>query len=264
MNEPKNNAAKAGTAAPPKDFAKPIGVSMALLGVALALCSAMVGRHSTQLIRTMVEQSNRIGFYHTETMKFRVAQGNYEVLKSITPKPDEIAKIDATLRKKRNVGGAKDSEDAAETKDLIASAVEDMADLVTPDPEETVKFRNLARRFERDMKDAREDAEAYGLKIEAHREGAEGWGQAQLLAEIGIVIASVALLLANKKLWALAVVVGACCLGLGGVTYVHTRHKLAVADERIRVAMENVVKLDAEDVEPGANEDKKAGAPAKH
>src|SRR5262249_26019144 len=135
--------------------------------------------------------SNRFGVYQAETMKYRVIQADYELLKAISPKPAEIARVNQTLRSKRAASGKEDSEDTAEIKDLIASSTEAMAELLTPDPEEKERFRKLALRYKHDMAEAKEDAEAYDLKIKAHEEGAEGYERAQLCAEIGIVVASV-------------------------------------------------------------------------
>ena len=82
-----------------------IGITMAVLGVMLAVCSAMVGGQRTDLIATMVQQSNRLGVYQSETTKFRVIEADVEMLKSISPKPDEIKKVEGTLRAKRGPSG---------------------------------------------------------------------------------------------------------------------------------------------------------------
>lgn len=236
-----------GHAGHAKGPGKQIGVTMALLGVALALCAAMVGSQRTELIRTMVEQSNKIGLYHTETMKFRVAEGNLEMLKAISPKKDEVAKIAETLKHMRKAGGEADSEDTAEIKELIASSTEDMADFLTPDPEEVSRFKTLSKNYERDMREAKEDAEAYDLSVEAYREGAEGYERAQLASEIGIVIASVALLLASRRVWLISVAFGIACLGLSGATYASTQRQLSAAEAKIKHASENAAKIEEED-----------------
>lgn len=224
-----------------------IGITMAVLGVMLALCSAMVGGQRTELIATMVAQSNKWGLYQAETMKFRVVEADVELLKSISPKPDEIKKVEATLRAKRGTSGRADDEDTAEVKDLIASSTEDMADLLTPDPEELQRFHKLSRTYERDMKDAKEDAEAYDGAIEAHQEAAEWYEWAQLAAEVGIVVASIALLLSNRAIWLISVALGFGCATTLGYTFAHTRAAVEKAEEKIRTAAQNVVQLESDD-----------------
>jgi hypothetical protein len=231
---------------------KPIGVTMAILGVLLAVCAALLGAERTELIRTTVEQSNRFGVYQAETMKYRVIQADYELLKAISPKPAEIARVNQTLRAKRAASGKEDSEDTAEIKDLIASATEDMAELLTPDVGEKERFQKMALRYKHDMAEAKEDAEAYDLKIKAHEEGAEGYERAQVAAEIGIVVASVALLLSSRAVWVASILLALSCAGLGGMTFSHTRSQLEVAEHKINEAVAHTIQMEKEEVEEDA------------
>ena len=224
-----------------------IGISMAVLGVMLALCSALVGGQRTLLIETLVMQSTKWGLAQSEATKFRVIEADLELLRSLTPKPDEIKKVETTLRAKRSPSGKADDEDTAELKDLIASSTEDMADLLTPDPEEVGRFKKLARAYDRDHREAKEDAEAYDGAIEAHQEAAEHYEWGQLAAEVGIVVASIALLLSSRGLWFIALALGAACAGTLGVTFVQTQKAVAAAEQRIKAASENVQKIEADD-----------------
>lgn len=226
---------------------KAIGITMAMLGVLLAFSAAMVGSQRTELIKSMVLQSNKFGLYQAETMKFRVLAADFELLKSLSPKKDEIAKVEETLRTKRRPSGAKDDEDTAEIKDLIASSTEDMAELLTPDPTELTRFRRMSREYEHDMHEAKEDAEAYDLSIEAHQEAAERYEWGQLAAEIGIVVASIALLLGSRKVWAVSIVLGVICSGSLAVTYVKSAQALTRADQKIEAAAKNVAELETDD-----------------
>jgi hypothetical protein len=227
--------------------ARYIGITMAVLGVMVALCSALVGAERTELIKSMVEQSTRMGTYQTETMKFRAMRANGELLKALSPDKEEITKIEETLRSKRASSGRADDEDTAELKDLISSAVEDLADLLTPDKKVIAEFSKVAKAYERDMKEAKEDAEAYDQMIEARQEAAEGYERALLAAEIGIVIASVALLLANRAVWIVALCLAVVCLGKVGVTFQHTKNEVAAAEKKIEAASKNIIELEKDD-----------------
>ncbi|HYQ14747.1 MAG TPA: DUF4337 family protein [Polyangiaceae bacterium] len=226
---------------------KYIGITMALLGVMVAFCSAMVGAERTELIKAMVVQSTRMSAYQTETMKFRAMHANSELLKALSPDKEEVKKLEGTLREKRRADGKADDEDTAELKDLISSAVEDLADLLTPDHHVVVAFEKTAKNYERDVKEAKEDAEAYDAMIEARQDAAEGYERALLAAEIGIVIASVALLLANRMVWLIAVVLAVACGGQTAVTYVRARHHVVEAEGRIEAAAKNVIQLEKDD-----------------
>ncbi|HEX4478844.1 MAG TPA: DUF4337 family protein [Polyangiaceae bacterium] len=229
-----------------------VGITMAVLGVMLAFCSAQVGAQRTELMRAMVMQSTKFGFYQGETTKFRVISADLELLKSISPKPDEIKKVEDTLRTKRGAAGKGDDEDTAEVKELIASATEDMADLLTPDPEEITRFGKMSRSYKRDMLEAKEDAEAYEGVIDAHHESAERFELAQLAAEVGIVVASIALLLSSQFMWIAAVVLGLGCAGTLGFTFVETERALSAADAKIKAASDNVIQLENDDTDPAS------------
>jgi len=156
-----------------KGNSRSIGITMAILGVMLAFSAAMVGTQRTELVKTMVLQSSKWGLYQAETTKFRVMEADLEMLKSLSPTKAEVAKMEATLREKRRASGKSDDEDTAEIKELIASATEDMAQLVTPDTKDVVRFKKIANEYARDVKEAKEDAEAYDGAIEVHQQAAE-------------------------------------------------------------------------------------------
>src|SRR5579864_242838 len=88
-----------------------IGITMALLGVMLAFCAAMVGSERTELIKTMVEQANKWGMYQSETTKLRTIEADLEMLRALTPSKEEASKFDDILRNKRAPSGKADDED---------------------------------------------------------------------------------------------------------------------------------------------------------
>ena len=234
---------------------KQIGITMAMLGVMLAVCAALVGSHRTELIKTTVEQANNWGLYQAEAMKFRVMEANLELLKALTPIMQEEQKMDATLRGKHAHAGKEDSEDTAEIKDLIATAVDDLAELLTPDHKEKERFAKIAAKYEHDMKEAKIDAQSYDAAIHAHHEASEWYERAQLLAEVGIVIASIALLLSSRGVWLVSVV-----CGLGGAfiivtTFIRTSKELGEAEHKIEEAKKETEKIEEDDED---EEEKKA------
>jgi hypothetical protein len=226
---------------------KIIGITMAVLGVMLALCAAMVGAQRTDLIKTMVEQSNKWGIYQSESMKFRVMEADYEILHALTPSKVEVAKFEDALRTVHAKSGRADDEDTAEVKETIDVATRELADILSPDKEDEVRFAKLRDNYKRDMAEAKEDAEAYDGAIEAHQDAAEWYERAQLCAEIGIVIASIALLLGSRGVWGVAVVIGAAGAVIIGMTYVRTAHALEVAEKKIEEAAKNTASIEADD-----------------
>jgi hypothetical protein len=243
-----------------KGSAKSIGITMAMLGVMLAFSAAMVGSQRTELVKTMVLQASKWGLYQAETTKFRVIEADLELLKSLTPTKAEVARMQATLREKRRASGKADDEDTAEIKELIASATEDMAELVTPDAKEVGRFKKMTQAYARDVKEAKEDAEAYDAAIEVHQRAAEWYEWAQLAAEVGIVVASIALLLTSQLVWIVSVCLGVVCAGMLGFTTFSTRAAAIVAEQKIHFAAENIQKIEADDESPDDSSPAKADA----
>jgi hypothetical protein len=240
---------------------KAIGITMALLGVMLALCAALVGSERTELVKTMVEQTTKWGVYQSETTKLRVVEGNLEMLKALTPSKVEAEKLDETLRSKSKPGGGADDADTAEIKDLIASSIDDMADLLAPDPEDIKHFEFLQKRYTQDVKEAKEDAEAYEPAIQAHESAGEWYERAQLMAEIGIVVASVALMLSSRVLWVFSLIAAIGGVGTIGYTFVNTHQKMKQADALLEEAAKREAVIEEEDEQDEANagDEKKNG-----
>ncbi len=229
---------------------KAVGITMAVLGVMLAFCAAMVGGARTELIATTVEQSNRFSLYQAESMKLRVMEADIEMLHAITPSVADVAKFEGALSSVRRVSGKSDDEDTQELKAAIALATKEVADVLSPDPEDEEHMKRIARRYEHDMKEAKEDAECYDDKIKAHFEAAEWYERAQLSAEIGIVVASVALLLGSRVAWMASLVFGLGCAAIIARTEVHSGAVLALADKKIEEAQKRTEAIEEDDDVP--------------
>ena len=242
---------------------KMIGITMAILGVMLAFCAAMVGSARTELIRATVEQSNLWSIYQSESTKYRVMEADYEMLHALTPNKAEVKKFEERLASVKRAGGKADDEDTSEIKEAIHVATLELADVLTPDKEDEERIEGLARKYKHDMAEAKEDAESYDEAIEAHHGASEWYERAQLCAEIGIVIASIALLLASRGVWMIAVVIGLAGGGIIGYTFVHTRALLAHAEQKIEEAKKRTSEIETDDDDDEKKGDKDGKAESK-
>ena len=111
---------------------KGIGITMALLGVMLAFCAAMVGSARTDLIKATVEQSNKWSIYQSESTKFRIMESDVEMLRALTPSKAELKKFEDRLATVKRPGGKSDDEDTTELKEAIHVATTELADVLTP------------------------------------------------------------------------------------------------------------------------------------
>jgi low affinity Fe/Cu permease len=175
---------------------KHIGLTIALIGVLIAFCAAMVGSEQNKLTRTMTEQTQAHSDYSGASTKFRIVMTDLEKLRSHSS-PESI-------------GGGEFSE----LKRLLRLY--------------------LDYRRERDF--AEKWVDMYQPAVEAHFDAAEGYDNAQLVAEIGIVVASLAVLLSNRTAWVLSILLGVICIGLLTSTFLKTRRNVSRALGNIRQA----------------------------
>jgi hypothetical protein len=100
-------------------------------------------------------------------------------------------------------------------------------------PSDMVAIAKSVDRYLEESKAAQEWVDAYDPMIAAHAEAQEEYEHGELAAELGVVIASIALLLRRKSAWLAAIILGGVAVGLVGKSYVHTRHEVAEAEEKI-------------------------------
>ena len=175
-----------------------IGVTMAMLGVLLALCSALVGSERTLLVEKLVEQQNAHAKYQAQDVKHRMSFLALTQVRAVAfAGPTPMVKKDDILR-----------------------------------------LANSVQRYLGESVAAKDWTNSYDPVIKAHMEGQEEFEHGLLLAEIGIVIASIALLMKRKSAWVVSVVLGVACIGVLGTTWVHVRHEVQKSELLVAAAKE--------------------------
>jgi hypothetical protein len=181
---------------------KMIGLTMAILGVLLAFCAAEVGAHRTELTKALVEQTQVSTESQANQMKYRLVMLELEKISAATAPGGEPAK------------GEKTEADHAQARTLdrlLALAVQ------------YIEWKEATKAW----------VKTYNPVIDAHAESAEGYEHAQLAAEVGIVLASIALLLLNRKIWFVALVMGVLSISFVIRTYNHAHHVLTEGEHAI-------------------------------
>ena len=206
------------------------GITMAILGVMLALCAAMVGGERTNLISTMVEQSNTYGKYQAQRMKFRMTMTELATLHALSPSHKELARFEEVIAKMHPTGAKTGNDDEI---DAIAESTKALVSILQPRTADIERTLAATKRYNEQQEAAQAWAESYEEAVDAHFEASEHYEWGQLAAEIGIVIASVALLLANRKAWYVSVAMGGACAVALVSTFVVTRAHLRHAEETI-------------------------------
>jgi len=195
---------------------KIFGVTMALLGVLIAFCGALVGSERNELTRTMIEQTQAHSNFTGASTKLRLIM-------------IELEKQHARVAAARDPQGG-----------------------WSPVP----RFIELAGDYKAERGLSKAWTESYQPIVNAHFDAAEGFERAQLLAEIGIVFASLGVLLGSRSAWVTSLVLGLVCTVQIGRTYVPTHHTVQhglIAVRQAEEAFENLRKAHA-----GGDEDEKA------
>jgi Domain of unknown function (DUF4337) len=211
---------------------KMIGLTMAILGVLLAFCAAQVGAARTELIKTMVEQTQGISERQAQSAKYRMLFSQLEQLRAIAPTPAQVGDLHRKLDALR-AAAKPEQADAVQGAVLVGVGVSEM---IQPTPQPLARLIGLTRRSGYKTELAGHWVEAFRPAISAYTNQAEGFERAQLCAEIGIVLASIALLLSNRKAWFGAIALGLLCAGSLGYTFATERPRLHAAEEAIEAA----------------------------
>ncbi len=199
-----------------------IGLTMALIGVLIAFCAAMVGSERNELTRTMIEQTQAHSDYAGASTKFRLVM--------------------MELEKQRLSPALAAEADAAKPDVQVAHSVLE-------------RFIRLYSDYAKERALTKAWSDSYKPVVDAHFEAAEGFERAQLIAEIGIVVASLAVLLSNRPAWIVSIVLAAVCVGQLGRVALHTHQRMQECGEKVEHAEEAYHDLRKAHV--GANEDEK-------
>ncbi len=195
---------------------KLIGLTMALIGVLIAFCAALVGAERNELTRTMIEQTQAHSDYSSASTKFRL--------------------IMLDLEKQRGAPAVANP-DGGEDRPVLR------------------RLLRLYGDYSKERKFSKEWADSYSPLVQAHFEGAEGYEHAQLIAEIGIVLASLGVLLGSRSAWLLSIVLAVICVVQIGRTALHTRGEVVESTEHVQHGEEAYQEL--RKAHSAANEDEK-------
>ncbi len=174
---------------------KRVGLTIALIGVLIAFCAAMVGSEQNELTRTMTEQTQANSDYTGASTKFRILMVELEKLHH-----------------------------------------ESLGSTEAGPPPELKRFLRLSLDYRQERDLAKTWVDTYQPAVEAHFDAADGYDNAQLFAEIGIVVASLAILLSNRTAWIISIVLGIICIAVLTLTFIKTRRSVSNALGNIRQA----------------------------
>jgi Domain of unknown function (DUF4337) len=250
-----------------------IGLTIAVVGVLMAVCAAEVGQARTDLIATMVNENGAKGEYQTISTKYRTLQAVLQHLHAAMPDLELMDKTDKELAPITSAVKNSNSESAQgirvmrlETKKVLSAVI--------PTGEDVKRLIDLVEAYEKQADVAKEWSESYHDAIEVHKDSATKFEIAQVAAEIAVVIASVGLLLGSRKwfargAWVTAMLLGVISMSLFGWTFVVNHQRLHGAEHMIEESRKHYEgkideKKDREDDRKLIEETKKAVEKLEH
>jgi len=227
----------------PGNLTRYIGLTIAVVGVLMAVCAAEVGAARTELIATMVDENTAKGEYQTISTKYRTLQAVLQHLHAAMPELDLMDKADKELAPISSAVKDSNSESAQGIKVTRLEAWKILS-AVVPTGNDVRRLIDLVESYEKQAEVAREWSESFHDAIALHRDSAAKFEIAQVAAEIGIVIASVGLLLGRLKwfargAWITAMLLGVLSMSLFGWTTVVNHHRLHDAEHKIEKTREH-------------------------
>jgi hypothetical protein len=178
--------------------AKIFGITMAMIGVLIAFCSAMVGSERTEFTRAMIRQTQAHADYTAASTKYRLIML-------------ELEKQRARISTQKDPPGG-------------FSPVE--------------RFIELSQDYAKERGLGKACSDSFEPIVQTHFDAAEQYEHAQVVAEIGIVLASLAVLLSSRPPWMLSVLLACICIVMLGRTYFHTHRIVDVEEVKAEQAKE--------------------------
>jgi uncharacterized protein DUF4337 len=191
---------------------KSIGLTMAILGVLLAFCAAEVGQQRTELTKSLVEQTQVSAESQANQMKYRLVMLELEKIRAGVAQPGD----DSAKGEKGEAAALPDPVRARTLDRLLALAVQ------------YIEWKDATKAW----------VKTFDPVIQAHAEAAVGFERSQLAAEVGIVVASIALLLSSRKFWFASLFMGVLSLGLIIQTYTHSSQAMTAGEHAIEASKE--------------------------
>lgn len=234
------------------NFHKYVGITMACLGVILAFAAAMVGGERTELIATMVKQTNAAIKYQAISTKHRILVAQLQQLDALNPTQENFKKWDEeSIKLVREISSA-DVKRAARVNRLENAK---NLDAEIPTRQHLEDFVKSVRYLDQEKGAASRWTKSYERAIEAHSKAAQYYEWGQLASEIGIVFAAIALLFHSPRVWHGTLVLGASAVLILGVTFVSESRRIHGAEHEIDWAEKGFECLNGEEKDKAADEE---------
>jgi hypothetical protein len=232
-------------------LSKNIGITMAMLGVLLAICSALVGEARTDFIAKTIEKTNATVRYQTVSTKFRLLQANLQQMNALMPEdPAKFRQLETDF----NDAAGKVTGEGVHVAAMLRATHGQTLMTVIPSVADLKRFVASARAYKAETKAAYAYKESYDTVIHGHQHAGHRYEWGMLAAEIGIILASIALLLTSRLAWMCSLALGGGCIAIVVITNLEARSVNHDGEEEIKKARAEYHAVALEDKAEAADE----------
>jgi hypothetical protein len=215
-----------------------IGITIAVLGVFLAVAGAKVGGERTELVGTMVEQEHAHAEFQMQNIKHRMTVLVLRQVHAAMQTGVSVKDFDADLQKIETE--ALKRPDTASTIPLIVQTVRSLGHTAMqraiPSKADALMLARLVDRYYEEQESAKKWVDEFDPAVKAHADAQEQYEWGQLAAEFGVVICSLALLFRSRMAWIVSLGLGLVSMGIVVATFIHTSHVVHQANANIEEA----------------------------
>jgi Domain of unknown function (DUF4337) len=222
-----------GSVPPGSNLGMYIGATMASLGAILALFTVTASAARTELLGLYTQETIASAHAEASATKYRIVETQLRQLHAQTPDPQVVKSAEAELATIAATGP-----EAARAVTIARLAAKPILSGITPTPKDLARFVRLARGYAAE----REAAVAWQKTFEGPKAdlatAIEHYEWAELCAELGVVVSSLAILFSNRKVWLSTVALGAVGLVIFLCALIPTTHRMHAAEAAIARAKE--------------------------
>jgi hypothetical protein len=209
-----------------KNFGLRVGMTMALLGVLLALSAALLGGSRAMVIATMIEEARASQQTQAIATKYRTTVAQLQQLHALLPADPEAFKRSEDKISELTVSADKSDLSVIRANTLTANQI---LNTVTPTGSDVLRFVDLADEYEKEKDASEKWQESYENLVQVYEHAEEHYEWGQLAAEFGIVLASIALLLKSRIAWGGSATLGLTAVGILAWAFMTQQSGLAKA-----------------------------------
>ncbi|MFT3881225.1 MAG: DUF4337 family protein [Gemmatales bacterium] len=222
-----------------------IGLTTALLSILIAVCSSQANAVRTEFIARMVEEDGTTVRLQNVSTKYILLQAQLQHIHAMMPDPPSFLKIESSLQ---SLEKSKMSDESAKVVQALRLSTRKILEAVMPSTEDVQHFAKLIRGYRAELEAAKKWADSYTPVIEVLQVATSRMETAQLVSELAVILASLALMTGNvrwlsRSMWTASIALGIVSIIILVVTLVLNQGAVHRSEDALEHAREAYLEL---------------------